>query len=149
MDEEGSAAASASVVARQLRVAISQLIRRLREQTDASDLTRSQSSVLLRLEREGPATATELARAEGIRPQSMGAILAVLDEAGLTVGSPDPKDGRKINIRLTDAAQEQFRTGRLAKQDWLSRAIDTDLTPFELEQLAGAVELLVRLGRSV
>ena len=39
---------------------------------------------------EGPATVTSLARAEGVRPQSMGATVAALQEAGLVGGAPDP-----------------------------------------------------------
>ena len=46
-----------------------------------------------RLEKDGPATASSLARAEGMRPQSMGAVVAALESAGLMRGAPDPTDG--------------------------------------------------------
>ena len=82
--------AELSVLAGELRVALGQLMRRLREQAEGSDLTRSQTSVLGRLERNGSATATALARAEGIRPQSMAKIIDALVAAGLVSGSPDP-----------------------------------------------------------
>ncbi|WP_328609988.1 MarR family transcriptional regulator [Amycolatopsis sp. NBC_00345] len=132
-------------VASELRVVLGQLVRRLREQAEGADLTRSQSAVLVRLERDGPSTATALARAEGVRPQSMAKIVDVLQDAGLVGGSPDPKDGRKTVLSLTDAAREQFRTGRLAKEDWLTGAIDTTLTAAEVDQLAAATRLLKRL----
>jgi DNA-binding MarR family transcriptional regulator len=135
-------------VAGELRVALAALARRLREQADEMDLTRSQSSVLLRLERDGPATATALARAEGVRPQSMAKIVQVLDAAGLVSGAPDPKDGRKTLLSLTDAAREEFRTGRLAKTDWLTKALDTALSDEEIEALGAAAPLLARLAQS-
>ena len=134
-------------VAGDLRVVLGQLSRRLREQGPVGDLTRSQSAVLARLEREGPATMSALAQAEGMRPQSMGAIVAVLEAAGFACRAPDPHDGRKVLVALTDTAREQFASGRLAREDWLFRAIRTELTPAEQEQLGACVELLQRLTR--
>ncbi|MDT8912734.1 MarR family transcriptional regulator [Amycolatopsis sp. PS_44_ISF1] len=135
-------------VASELRIVLGHLVRRLREQAEGADLTRSQTAVLLRLERNGPSTATALARAEGVRPQSMAKIVDALQEARLVGGSPDPKDGRKTVLSLTGAAREQFRTGRLAKQDWLSGAIDATLTAAEVDQLAAATRLLKRLANT-
>src|SRR5882672_9778771 len=94
-------AARASALAGDLRVLIGKLKRRLREQAHTGDLTWSQMSVLSRLEREGPATVTTLARAEGVRPQSMGATVSVLEEAGLVSGAPDASDGRQTILSLT------------------------------------------------
>lgn len=137
-----------AALAGELRVALAQLVRRLREQADGMDLTRSQSSVLLRLERDGAATATALARAEGVRPQSMAKIVQALEAAGLVGGAPDPRDGRKTLLSITEAAREEFRTGRLAKEDWLTRALDTTLSPAEIAQLASTPGLLRRLAQS-
>lgn len=141
-------ATDTAALAGELRVVVAQLVRRLREQAEGSDLTRSQSSVLLRLERDGAATATALARAEGVRPQSMAKIVGALEAAGLVSGSPDPKDRRKTVLSLTAAAREEFRTGRLAKEDWLTRAIDTTLSAAEIERLAADADLLRRLAQS-
>ena len=55
---------------------------KLREQASAGDLTPSQTSVLMHLDREGPTTVTALARTEGVRSQSMGATVAVLEAPG-------------------------------------------------------------------
>ncbi|SHL04402.1 MarR family winged helix-turn-helix transcriptional regulator [Actinacidiphila paucisporea] len=140
--------ADTAKLAGELRVALAQLVRRLREQADGMDLTRSQSSVLLRLERDGAATATALARAEGVRPQSMAKIVRALEAAGLVGGAPDPKDRRKTLLSITEAAREEFRTGRLAKEDWLTRALDTTLSAAEIEQLASTADLLRRLAQS-
>jgi len=148
MEGQRGVEAEAATVAGELRVVIVQLVRRLREQAPGSDLTKSQSAVLSRLERDGPATATDLARAEGIRPQSMGAIITALETAGLVAGTPHPKDGRKTVLDLTDQAREEFRTGRLAKVDWLTEAMNSTLTAEEVGQLAEAVELLSRLAQA-
>lgn len=139
---------TAAAVASDLRVAVSRLLRQLRAQAEGSDLTKSQSSVLIRLEQGGSATATQLARAAGMRPQSMAKIVRALEEAGLIAGTPDPADGRKTVLNLTDAARDEFRTGRRAKEDWLTRVIEAEFTDAEIRQLADAVELLDRIGRA-
>ena len=136
----------ALALAGDLRVVIGQLRRRLREQAGFGDLTWSQGSVLSRLDREGPATVTSLARAEGMRPQSMGATVSALEAAGLVSGSPDPKDGRQTILSLTPACQEWIRARRAAKEDWLFRAIQSKLSPEEQDELSKAVGLLKRLA---
>ncbi|MFF5499801.1 MarR family winged helix-turn-helix transcriptional regulator [Streptomyces aquilus] len=133
------------LLATHLRAVLTQLVRRLREQSTVGDLTKSQEAVLLRLERDGATTATELARAEGMRPQSMAKIVQTLVEAGLLAGTADPADGRRILLGLTNTARGHFENGRLAKDDWLTRAILHSLTPEEADLLAASVPLLRRL----
>lgn len=143
-----SETARALALARELRVLISQLRHRLREQSHPGDYTWSQTSVLIRLERDGPATVSALARAEGVRQQSMGATISALEEAGLVSGSPDPVDGRRTILSLTDACREMIKANRAAKEDWLLHAIQTKLSSAEQEELAAALELLKRLADS-
>ena len=137
--------AGAPVLAGELRVLTGRLKRRLREQASLGDLTSSQTATLGRLYREGPATVTALAKAEGMRPQSMGAIVAALEAAGMVSGAPDPADGRQTILSLTDACRERIAAGRAAREDWLLRAIEAHLTPKEQAQVASAVALLKRL----
>lgn len=132
-------------LAGELRAVAGKLKRRLREQADAGDLPPSQVSVLLRLEKDGPTTASHLARIEGMRPQSMGPIIAALESAGLVRGSPDPGDGRQTILSLTEACRVRIDEGRAARQDWLSRTITARLSPAEQQQLASAIVLLRRL----
>ena len=139
-------AARISIMASELRTLIGQLKRRLREEADPGDFTPSQLAVLLRLERDGPATVTTLARAEAVRPQSMGATVAVLQAAGLVAGEPDPADGRQTILSLTHECREMIRAGRAARQDWLFRAIQTRLSPAERRQLETTIDLLKRLA---
>jgi DNA-binding MarR family transcriptional regulator len=135
----------AAVLAQELRALLSMLKRRLREQGHSKDLTPSQLSVLLRLERDGPATASGLARAEGMRPQSMGPIVAALTSAGLVESAPDPADGRQALLSLTPACRAWAREKREARQDWLTRTIQARLSRREQEELAAAITLLRRL----
>jgi DNA-binding MarR family transcriptional regulator len=134
-----------SALAMELRVLIGKLKRRLREEAHSGDFTWSQTSVLSRLEREGPATVTTLAKAEGVRPQSMGATVSVLEAAGLVRGAPDPADWRQTILSLTAACREMIKASRAAREDWLFRAIRTKLAQSEQAELAAGVELLKRL----
>jgi DNA-binding MarR family transcriptional regulator len=133
-------------LAEDLRVAVSRLVRRWREQANAGDFTNAQKSVILRLERDGPATVSMLARAEAVRPQSMRITVAALEAAGVVSGKADPKDGRQTFVGLTPSFVKILQTGRAAKEDWLFRALKAQLTPREHEKLAAAVNLLSRLA---
>ncbi len=132
----------------ELRVVVGKLSRRLREQSQAGDLTSSQKSVIIRLDRDGPATVSTLARAEGVRPQSMGATVAFLEAAGLVSGSPDPSDGRQTVISLTALCRKMVKESRAAREDWLFRAVQATLSSTDQAQLSAALELLNRLADS-
>ena len=129
----------------ELHELVGKLRRRLREQSDAGDLPPSQVAVLRRLEREGPITVSALARVAGVRSQSMGATVAALQAAGLVSGTPDPADGRQTLLSLTPACRKWIRQNRAAKQDWLLRAIDGELSAREQQDLARALALLNRV----
>jgi DNA-binding MarR family transcriptional regulator len=132
-------------LATEIRALMGKIRRRLREQANPGEFTPSQIAVLKRLEREGASTVSNLARAEGMRPQSMGAVIAQLDAAGLLNNAPDPDDGRQTLWSLTPAFAEVFREGRAKRQDWLSRTIAARLDEDEQHELAAALDLLQRL----
>ncbi|MDA8350821.1 MAG: MarR family transcriptional regulator [Pseudomonadota bacterium] len=134
-----------AALATQLRIVSGKLARRLREHGHFGELTWTQVKVLGRLDREGPATVSALAHAEGIRPQSMGATVAALKSAGLISGAPDPHDGRQTLLSLTPACHEWIQVSRAAREDWLMRAIASRLDPAEQVALATAIGLLERL----
>jgi DNA-binding MarR family transcriptional regulator len=136
---------TAADLAAQLRTILSRLKRRLREQGGRGDLTPSQISVLLRLEKDGAATVSGLARAEGMRPQSMSSIVTSLQDAGLVSGIPDPNDGRKTLMSLSKKCEKLLREGRAARQDWLTTTILQKLSAQEQQQLSTTLELLSRL----
>ncbi|MBV8156536.1 MAG: MarR family transcriptional regulator [Dyella sp.] len=128
-----------------LRALISKLRQRLREEARAGDFTPSQIQVLHLLERDGPATVAGLARALGVRPQSMGETLSALKAAGAVGGAPDPNDGRQTVLSLTPAFRQRVKASRAAREDWLYREIQSRFTAAEQQQLVTGVELLKRL----
>ena len=124
--------------------AIGLLVRRVRQTVASQQLSLSESTVLARLEREGPATTAELARAEGVRPQSMRSTVASLEERGLIVRTAHPTDGRQMNIELTEEGLALRRTTKSAKQMWLAQAI-AKLDKAEQETLFAAAAIIKRL----
>jgi DNA-binding MarR family transcriptional regulator len=128
-----------------LRYFTARLRRRLTEQASPGDFTGSQGAVLSRLYNDGPATLTTLATAEGMRPQSMSAIITALEELDFVHGVPDPTDGRRTILDLTDHARESVEEARVIKNDWLFRAMKTKFSPNEQAQLVSTIELLQRL----
>lgn len=134
----------ARAIASDLRVLTSRLKRRLREQATLGDFTPAQVSALHHLEKT-PATLTELAHAQGVRPQSMGATVAALEAAELIASAPDPNDGRKIIWSLTAEARERVMALRAMRADWLVRAIRRELNADEQMRLQDALALIERL----
>ncbi|WP_448101285.1 MarR family winged helix-turn-helix transcriptional regulator [Luteibacter jiangsuensis] len=137
---------SAAALAAELRISLGKLVRRVREQAHPGDFTSAQKSVLLRLDRDGPATVSALARAESVRPQSMRITVAGLEAMKAISGKPDPNDGRQTLVDLTPAFRKTLRESRAAKEDWLVRALQAQLSPKEQDELAAAVKLLERLA---
>ena len=103
--------------------AIGMISRRVRAQAAAHGLSLAEASVLARLGREGAATTAELARAEGMRPQTMGAIVAELAQRGLVDRRAHPTDGRQQHIALTAKGTELRKSVGDAKRTWLAHAI--------------------------
>ena len=135
----------ASRLAAEIRTVCGKLKRRLREHSGHTDLTPSGISVLLRLEKDGPATVSDLARAEGMRPQSMSAVVTPLGEAGLVRGAPNPNVGRQTLMSLTPKCLKLLQGGRAARQDWLTATIAQKLSAPEQKRLGAALDLLARL----
>ncbi|WP_322102552.1 MarR family winged helix-turn-helix transcriptional regulator [Paraburkholderia sp. J41] len=135
----------AHALAGDLRALVGKLRRRFREHAMLGDFTPSQIAVISRLERDGPATVSSLARAEGMRPQSMGTLIAPLEAGGHVIGAPDPNDGRQTLWSLTESLRASLREGRAARQDWLSHRIEACLSTAEQSRLAEALALLERL----
>jgi DNA-binding MarR family transcriptional regulator len=129
-----------------IRGVVGQLHRRLRHVDNAGILTPSQSAVLHRLHREGPATQGELAAAEHVRQQSMAATLGVLDELGYLARTPDPADRRRVVISLSDAGRDTVRGIQQNRDEWLARALLDELSPAELDAVTRALPLLQRVA---
>jgi DNA-binding MarR family transcriptional regulator len=136
-------------VAAALRDSIGLLRRRLRQvkaERGDGDLTLPESAALVRLDRGGPTTSSALARQEQISPQSMGATLAALEARRLVERQPDPSDGRRAVISVTDAGRAVLRDRRNAHAELLARALADGFTRAELDVLVAAAPLLERLA---
>ncbi len=136
-------------VAAALRVSIGLLLRRLRQVQVEGELTLPESSALVRLDRGGPTTPGELAKLEQISPQSMGATLAALEARGLVERRPDPRDGRRVVLSVTEAGRDVLLDKRNARARQLAQALSAGFTPAELRQLMAAAPLLERLAQSI
>lgn len=139
-------AVDASRVASDLHVSIGRLVRRLRQGHVPGDLTLSEASVLSRLDTRGPATPSELAAEERIRPQAMSTTLAGLEARGLVVRAGDPADGRRVLMSATDAGRQLLVDRRGVKAARMAHALATGFTPAEQQQLADVIPLLERLA---
>ena len=126
--------------------ASAQLLRRLRLESNPSELTWSQIAALTRLANGGPMTTADLARADGVKPQSMGATLAALEQEGLIERGPDPADGRQILFHLTELGVETRRYNRHLRREWLRAGI-ARFTPKEQRAIIAAAALMKRLVR--
>lgn len=132
-------------VAAALALSVGLLRRRLRSAPVDGELTLPESAALSRLDRGGPTTAAALARTEQITPQSMGVTLAALEARGLIERAPDPEDGRRVILTLTETGRAVLRDRRSARTRQLAQALAA-FTPEELEQLLVAAPLIERLA---
>jgi DNA-binding MarR family transcriptional regulator len=103
--------------------AVGLLVRRVRAAAASHEISLTESAVMARLAREGPATTAELARAEGMKPQSMGTTIAALEEMGMVERKPHPSDGRQVHIQLTGKGAALRESLKNAKRTWLAQAI--------------------------
>ena len=125
--------------------AVGLLVRRVRAAAASHELSLTEDSVLGRLERDGPMTTAELARAESVKPQSMGTTVAGLEERGLVGRKAHPTDGRQLMISLTAKGFELRMTAREAKRGWLAQAV-AQLEEEDRETLFRAGEIIRKLA---
>ncbi|MFD5825025.1 MarR family winged helix-turn-helix transcriptional regulator [Lentzea sp. NPDC060358] len=129
-----------------LRVFVQRLRRKLQDESSVHDLSAPQASALARLLLlDEPSTASRLAGAERVRPQSMAKTLAGLHDLGLIARSPDPEDGRRTLIALTDAGRAAARGARDQRLGWLTEALAQRFTEAERRVIDEAVALLERV----
>jgi DNA-binding MarR family transcriptional regulator len=147
MAKIAGAPSSPELAVEELLQATSQLLRRLRAEASGDNLTWSQTVVMGQLGKNGPTTTADLARAEAVKPQSMSATLAVLEELGLVERQPHPTDGRQVLFALTKAGVATRDARMRLKRKWLSAALE-NLAPSELRAVLAAVEPLNRLANS-
>ena len=129
-------------LAARLRLAVTRLARRLRQEAEAG-ITPSMLSALSSAERQGPVTMRDLCAAEQVQPPTMTRIVAALVAAGLVVREADPMDGRVAWVKVTPEGRRLLERSRRRKEAFLARAL-RDLDPRDVATLEAAAEVLER-----
>jgi DNA-binding MarR family transcriptional regulator len=142
---DGSQAA-AKAAATEVRRGVISLARRLRLEHSEAGLTALELSVLGHLQRRGPLTPGELATAERVQPQSLTRTLAALEVAGRVSREPDPADGRRSLLAITEYGHTALRAEMEQRDNWLAAAMSGELSPTEIGLLRLAGDLLERLS---
>jgi DNA-binding MarR family transcriptional regulator len=130
-------------LAEELRATLGRLVRRLRAEPGPPV---PQLTVLGRIDRHGPASISELADGERMRPQSMAQTVRELEAAGLVSRRADPDDRRRMFVDLTPAGLETLRATRARRSTWLAETLEHELAPSERELLRDAIALLDRIA---
>lgn len=140
---------SSKVAVEEFALALRLLVRRIRADAppELREFSWTQKAVLSRLEKDGPATSADLARAEGVKPQSMSTALALLEKMGLVERKSHPTDGRQINIKLTTKGIALRKNTKEATHGWLSQAI-AKLDRQEQTTLFKAGQLIKRMAET-
>lgn len=132
-----------------LRMAISQLGRRLRAGNATEGLGMAKLSVLGHLYRLGSATPSELATHEGVKLQSLTRLLADLEAERLVSRKPHPEDGRQTLLSLTRQGAEKLGASVRSAEASLAQAIEASLGPREQAALLQACALLDKVAEQL
>jgi DNA-binding MarR family transcriptional regulator len=132
-----------ALLAHELRETLGRLIRRLRAEPGPSA---GRMAVLGRLDRDGPASISDLAAAERMRPQSMAQTIHDLESDELLSRRPDPADGRRAFIELTTAGHDLLQRTRAQRETWLTEALEDELDADERALVHQALALLRRIA---
>jgi DNA-binding MarR family transcriptional regulator len=129
-----------------LRHGMARLARRLRAERVGHGLSLSRLSLLDLLARSGSMTASEMAAAERLQPQSLTRMLSRLEHDGLIDRSPDDLDRRQVRIDITGEGMAVLDEDLRRREAWLAQAMTERLTPTECELLRLAAGLMERLA---
>lgn len=105
----------------------------------ASDPRSAQGRILLLLKSAGTISQRDLRRIVGIRPQSLGELLAKLEAAGYIERTPNESDRRTMDVRITEA-------GRAVEQRGGSPAMLADLDEQDRRDL---YRILAKMAASI
>ncbi len=129
--------------AARLRLAVTRLARRLRQQV-AGGVTPSQVSALATVERLGTPTLGELAASEQVQPPSMTKMVVGLEAAGLLTRREDGSDRRIVRVALTAEGRRTLQRSRSLRNAYLVRRLRR-LPDSERASLEDVVRLLEHL----
>ncbi|MGF6241961.1 MULTISPECIES: MarR family winged helix-turn-helix transcriptional regulator [Paraburkholderia] len=130
-----------------LMQALGLLIRRTRNESYGGELSMTEALVMSRLAKDGAATTAALARAEKMKPQSMGTTITSLEDMGIVTRTPHATDGRQMLIELTPKGVQLRKKNVEAKLMWLSQVI-AELDAEERDTLFRAAGIIKRLAET-
>jgi DNA-binding MarR family transcriptional regulator len=134
-------------LAARLRVAVTRLNRKLRQQALAG-LSPAQASALGTVNRLINPTLGELAAAEQVQPPTVTRLVTSLESAGLVEKETDRVDRRVVRVRITAEGRRNLQRIRSLKNAFLTRRLAA-LDPTEkalAEDLTSLLEHLVADG---
>jgi DNA-binding MarR family transcriptional regulator len=132
-----------AAMAARLRLAVLRLSRKIRQQV-SREVTPSQVSVLVTVERTGSPTLGELAGAEGVRPPSMTRQVEALVSSGMLRRTVDSVDKRVARVELTAAGRRALQRSRSLRTTYLVKRLER-LGEDERSRMADLVSLLEQL----
>lgn len=130
-------------LAARLRVAVTRLHRRLRQES-FSGISPSQEAVLAAIKRLGRPTLGELAQAERVQPPTMTRVIRAMQSAGLVARHADAGDRRVSRVALTESGRSALERIRSMKTAYLAQRL-ARLDDDERARAAGLAMLLEEL----
>lgn len=126
-----------------LRLVVTRLARRLRQQAEAP-ISPTQASALATIDRRGPLTLGELAEIERVQPPTITAAVGRLEEQGLVDRRRDPEDRRVARVQVTAAGRKLLKETRSRTSAYLERRV-AELPARDRATLERAAAVLERL----
>ena len=130
-------------LAARLRLAVTRLARKLRQEAEAG-ITPSMLSALSSVDRAARLTMRELCAAEQVQPPTLTRVVAALVDDRLVVREVDPEDRRLAWVSLTAEGRKLLERSRRRKDAFLTKRLRA-LEPHEIALLEDAAGLMERL----
>lgn len=131
-------------LAERLRLAVTRLARRLRQQGEPGDTTPTQQSALATIERHGQITLGDLATAERVQPPTITAAIDRLVGQRLVTRQIDEQDRRVVRVEITSAGRKLLARNRSRKTAYLAKRLRA-LSADDAATLRKATAILDRL----
>jgi DNA-binding MarR family transcriptional regulator len=124
------------------------LNRRLRREQPEVDGLPTAALVVLTLaaRAESPQRPGQLAEELQMTSPNMAAALRTLEESGMISRQPDPTDGRKVFVEVTERGRDLVDQTSSSRHSWLQDAVEEVLSDRERRLLFQAGELIERIA---
>jgi DNA-binding MarR family transcriptional regulator len=124
------------------------LNRRLRREQPGVEGLPTAALVVLTLaaRAESPQRPGQLAEELQMTSPNMAAALRTLEESGMISRQPDPTDGRKVFVQVTERGRDVVDQTSSSRHAWLQEAVEEVLSDRERRLLFQAGELIERIA---